>query len=248
MSRNSVIEGLAFGANDVILKPFEPVELVARVNTLKNLKESTEHAIGNEIAMLQAQINPHFLHNVLNTLAACILNKSETEKVYDIISTLSDYLRLCYKLKPENKLIPLENEVELIRNYLALEKLRFGDRLTYTVHFEDTYDILIPPLIIQPLVENSVQHGIFGKAEGGKIEVLGKNTENGYQVTVEDNGTGIPQDILDEIMLENCNNKSIGIGITNVKKRIMKKYGTELQIESILGKGTKISYILKPYS
>ncbi len=239
---DSTTASLNAGANDVIFKPFEKEELIARVNMLMCLKSTTEKAISNEIAMLQAQINPHFLHNALSALAACSYENGE--KAAEAMLSLSDYLQYSFDVPPDTREIMLTREIDLIKAYLSIEKLRFGDLIEYEMHFEDPEKIKIPPYLIQPLVENAVRHGVTKKDEGGSIKISGYREENGYTICVEDSGVGITDDM--KRMIQAGEKKgTVGIGLDNVRKRLKKGYGTDLIIESTYGIGTKVSLTIR---
>lgn len=239
---DSTVYGLGAGANDVLYKPFDREELLARVTTLIHLKTSTEQAIYNEVAMLQAQINPHFLHNAMNALAACCYE--DAKKACNAITALSDYLRYSFDLAPETKEIPLVQEIELIENYLAVEKLRFGDRLRFDMQFQEPEHVIIPPFVIQPLVENAVRHGISKNEGGGFIRIYGERKAEEYCITVEDNGPGITDEAM-SLFLFGQRSPRAGIGLSNVGQRLKKRYGTDLKIESKLGRGTRVSFSIR---
>lgn len=237
---DGTILSLEAGANDVLLKPFEREELLTRINTLRQLKNTAEQAIQNEVSMLQAQINPHFLHNTLNALAAACY---ENPKAYEAIVMLSDYFRCSFSLSPNTKEIPLSREIELVRAYLSVEKLRFGPRLLYEIRCEDTDGVILPPFLIQPLVENAVRHGITKREQGGKVTVTGRRVENVYEISVEDDGIGIPPETV-KLVLSGKRSGEMGIGLGNVRQRLIKRCHSELHIESAVESGTRISFIV----
>ena len=235
---NSTIMSLEAGANDVLHKPFDREELLARISTLRHMKASTEQAIQNEVAMLQAQINPHFLHNALNALAASCY---EDQKAYDAIVMLSDYFRYSFSLSPVTKVIPLNQEIELMKAYLSVEKLRFGHMLDYDIRFEDTDGVTIRPFMIQPLVENAVRHGVTKREGGGHVKVFGCREKDLYKIVVEDDGAGMEKYMIDMIMTDE-KTEEFGIGLRNVRQRLIKWYHSDLHIESAKDRGTRISY------
>ncbi|MEN6325660.1 MAG: ATP-binding protein [Syntrophomonas sp.] len=239
---DSTVYALGAGANDVLYKPFDREELLARVGTLIHLKTSTEQAIYNEVAMLQAQINPHFLHNAMNALAACCYE--DAKKACNAITALSDYLRYSFDLAPETKEIPLVQEIALIKNYLAVEKLRFGDRLCFDMQFQEPENLNIPPFVIQPLVENAVRHGISKKENGGLVGIYGERRGEDYYIAVEDNGPGITNEAM-SLAMSGQRTAAAGIGLSNVGQRLKKRYGTDLKIESELGRGTRVSFSIQ---
>lgn len=239
---DSMIEGFESGANDFLKKPFDGEELKARVRTLYNLKYATEKAINNETAFLQAQIKPHFLYNTINTIIANC--HTDSGQAAAMLLDLSDYLRYLFDFKSEARLIPLDREIEAVKAYLALEKARFMVNLDYKIDMTGYKNVLVPPMIIQPIVENAVCHGLRKIERKGSITIKGRKTEDFYEITIKDNGAGIAENDLERIM---CGEKKegTGTGLANVRKRLAHFYGTDIQIESIYGSGTKITVRIK---
>lgn len=238
----SMVEGFESGANDFIKKPFDGDELKARVKTLYNLKFSAERAISSETAFLQAQIKPHFLYNTINAIiASCHTN---SEQAADMLLDLSDYLRHLFDFESEERLIPLDREMEAVKAYLSLEKARFIDGLEYDIDMSGQKNILIPPMIIQPIVENAVRHGLRKVDRRGNIIIKGRKNEGFYTITVEDNGAGIAEGDLQKIM-RGKKKEGGGTGLANTRKRLNYFYGTDIQIESTYGTGTKVAVTVK---
>jgi two-component system sensor histidine kinase LytS len=153
------------------------------------MKEEENLLAEAEIRALQAQINPHFLYNTLNTISYYV--RSDPDTARKLIQYLSDYFR--HSLNNPSKLIPLSEELHVIESYTELERARFGDRLKITYDFpKDKLDtIQVPPLLLQPLVENAVIHGIFKRPEGGKIKVGLIEHPKYYKIYVLDTGVGM---------------------------------------------------------
>jgi sensor histidine kinase YesM len=144
-----------------------------------------------QLAALQAKINPHFLFNTLNAMLTQV--HKAPDKVETMILNLSDIYRKVLTL-PENQSITLEEEMLLIREYLEIEKIRMGDRLQYSIDVNPELNhFKIPPLLIEPLVENAVIHGISPKPEGGGVDIRIQSAEQGVEVVVMDNGVGLDQ-------------------------------------------------------
>ena len=147
-----------------------------------------------KLKALQAQINPHFLFNVLNSISALAIIE-EAPKTQEVIFNLSNMLR--YTLKKADKVVSIEEELKYIESYLALQKVRFGDRLNYEIDVSDNVkNHKIPFMSIQTFVENSIVHGLEGKEEGGIINIFSKEDEDSYTLCIKDNGTGITENIL----------------------------------------------------
>jgi len=167
-----------------------------------------------ELAALQSKINPHFLFNTLNTILDLVYD--DPKKVEDVVLNLSSiYRKILYS--PTDKFVSLENELSLVKQYLEIEKIRMGKRLSYIFEIDDeSKNIEIPPLIIEPIVENAVIHGINPKIEGGTVTVTVKNNSGLVSVEVSDDGIGV----------ENENFK-LGFGMRSVKERIQIIFGED---------------------
>jgi len=229
------IAAFAAGANDILQKPFEIAELKARVQSLLAMKSSSEHAVRREMDFLQAQITPHFLYNSLNALVG--LSYKDVDKLRETIQHLTTYLRAKFTFVFQGEAVPLEKELELVQSYLAIEQLRFGQRLRVQYDIDENAQALLPPLTLQPIVENAVRHGIGQKPEGGTVNIIVRQSGSGVEIIVEDDGVGMHDE---ELMLLEAGLQS-GIGISNVNRRLQMRYGQKLQMVSRYGKGTRIT-------
>lgn len=204
------------------------------LSSVENLKTMAKEA---ELKALQTQINPHFLFNALHTTSFFV--RKDPNKAREIIIDLSTYLR--YNLENSCKLVPLEMELEQVKAYFNIEKARFGEKISLNIDVdENVKNISIPSLIIQPLVENSIKHGLLKKREGGFVNIIAKKENEGCFITIEDNGIGIDQKIIDN--LDDRIDKNIGL--KNVHNRIKLIYGKGLVVEK-LETGTKISFYIE---
>lgn len=204
------------------------------LSSVENLKTMAKEA---ELKALQTQINPHFLFNALHTTSFFV--RKDPNKAREIIIDLSTYLR--YNLENACKLVSLEMELEQVKAYFNIEKARFGDKISLNIDVdENVKNINIPSLIIQPLVENSIKHGLLKKREGGFVNIIAKKENKGCLITIEDNGIGIDQKIIDN--LDDRIDKNIGL--KNVHNRIKLIYGKGLVVER-LENGTKISFYIE---
>lgn len=234
--------GLLAEANDFLRKPVDAEELRARVRTLLNLRESTQEAIRSEMAFLQAQIKPHFLFNALNVIIAqCAENP---EQAIVLLMELSQYLRSSFDFHNRDQTVPLHKELELVRSYLSLERARFEERLQVEFDIAEQAKSLIPPLSIQPIVENAIRHGIMQRANGGMIKISIRTREKGILVVVEDNGVGMPHDQVEQILSNT--GEAAGVGLRNIHRRLVSLYGSGLQISSEPDDGTIVSFQI-PY-
>ena len=203
----------------------------------------------SELNALQAQINPHFLYNVLDSFYWQAVDAGEDELAENIL-TLSRTFRLM--LSQGNSDIPLRREMELVECYLQMQKMRFPDRINYTISVEEELlDLLIPTLTIQPFVENSVVHGLEHLAPGGVICVTGTMQGGRMCIYIEDNGAGMTQEEADRILTNGRENqrKDVSLGhyaIQNIQERLAMRYGADysLRILSEPGKGTRVELTL----
>lgn len=231
------------GANDYLPKPFNIAEMKARVKSLLVMKESVGKMVDLEVAFLQSQIKPHFLYNVLNTIMA--LSYTDTMKSRKLITDLADYLRGSFSFSNIQKGVPFSSELALIESYVEIEKARFKDRIRIECKVSDSVkDVMLPPLLIQPLVENAIRHGIGCRLEGGIVRIKACEAGGLFRFVVEDNGVGIEQEKLKQLLTPDPDAKPAtlsGVGLQNISKRLKYMYGTELSIESTVGAGTKVT-------
>ncbi|RTE09508.1 ATP-binding protein [Paenibacillus whitsoniae] len=229
-----IVAAFAAGANDIVQKPFELAELRARVQSLLAMKSSSERAVRREMDFLQAQITPHFLYNSMNALVG--LSYKDVDKLRETIHHLTTYLRAKFTFVFSGERVPFEREMELVTAYLAIEQLRFGSRLAVQIEMEAGFQCMLPPLTLQPIVENAVRHGIGPISSGGTLRIAACRRDGGAEITVEDNGVGISEELL-RVLQEG---RAAGVGIGNVNRRLQMVCGGGLDIRSSAGKGTQI--------
>lgn len=210
-----------------------------------------------ELQMLQMQINPHFLFNTLNSIhALAVIDNSE--KTAQMIGSLAKILR--YALRELDRQVPLSEELENVRNYIELQKMRFGKRIEFHVNYNDwILNNKVPGMIVQPLIENSIMHGFDQEGMTGSIWLTITDEIDFISICVRDNGVGMDEETLKSIISfksmgtgsqqqnENVNSEkeskldTHSIGLDNVIRRMHLMYGDEaFKIESSLGKGTTI--------
>lgn len=232
--------------NALVRSVHDLVQEVQETNHQKNLVEQRQNEI--KFKMLASQINPHFLFNSLESIRmeAHIRKQDDIAEAVWLLSTL-----LRSSLEAGNGNIPLREELERVRCYLGMQKFRYEDRLKYRLTVDpDLEEMPIPPLIIQPLVENSIVHGLDNREEGAVIKVEVKRIPKGVRVKVCDNGAGFPAERLASIRAELAvsvhEQESKRIGIRNVNDRLVMLYGapSALCIESEPGKGTYITFFI----
>lgn len=182
-----------------------------------------------ELKALQAQINPHFLFNALNTIVSMV--RIDPEVARKLLINLSNYLRENFREKDD--IVNIDRELKHVQAYLEIERARFGEKLN-VIYQVNSSNFKIPNLILQPLVENAVKHGIYPKKGKGTIFIIVDEDENNYRIKVEDNGVGFNPN------LQQTTNH--GIAIKNVNKRLQSIYGDDygLKIDSKENVGTKI--------
>ncbi|WP_297430522.1 sensor histidine kinase [Clostridium sp.] len=217
--------------------------MVKEINKLINLVQIEEKKKRiAEMNVLQAQIKPHFMYNTLDTIR-WMAEEHNAEDIVEIIEAFTNLLRI--SLSKGKEIISVKEELSHVQSYLIIQKIRYEDKLEYEIKFEDSIlNYKLIKLILQPLVENAIYHGIKEKRGNGKIIITGKIEENLLYFTVVDNGKGMDEQTLNKInnMLKNNsgNKNDIGYGIFNVNERIKLIYGEEygLTYKSIYGEGT----------
>lgn len=187
-----------------------------------------------KVNVMVSQIRPHFMYNALSSIA--ILCKIDPDTAYDATITFSDYLRGNMDSIKQTAPVPFEKELEHLKKYLYIEKMRFADKLNIEYDIGDT-DFEIPLLSIQPLVENAVKHGVGMKEDGGTVKICSIKTDMGHEVIIEDDGVGFD---INEVK----NDGRSHIGMENTKKRLYDMCNGEVIIESEIGKGTTVRVII----
>lgn len=207
---------------------------------LSDLEHQKELGVAAEIRALQAQIQPHFLFNTINTIVSLI--RSHPEKAREVLIFLGEFLR--HNMRQGVVFHSVWEECEHVQAYLAIEEARFGDKLKVNMDIEEgTGSVLLPPLVLQPLVENAVKHGLLPKENGGTVSIYVHKEGDGLNILVRDDGIGISSFKLRGILEGDLGERAeIGIGLKNVHRRLLRLYGQGLQIESALDEGTIISF------
>lgn len=219
--------------------------MVKEISNLINLVQVEEKKKRiAEMNVLQAQIKPHFMYNTLDTIRWMAEEHNE-EDIIEIIEAFTNLLRI--SLSKGKEIISVNEELSHIKSYLTIQKIRYEDKLDYEIQVDaNMLEYKLIKLILQPLVENAIYHGIKEKRGNGRILIKGEIKGNTLIFTISDNGKGMEEELLNKInyMLKNGNEKKseIGYGIFNVNERIKIIYGDEygLQYESIYGEGTTV--------
>lgn len=194
-----------------------------------------------ESAFLQAQIRPHFLYNALNVIEAlCYL---DSRMAGELIQDLSKFLRHSFDFRNLKQYIDFEEELEFIQAYVKIEQARFRNKLNVTYDLEGTEGLKLPPLLLQPLVENAIQHGIRSLGSSGTVVIRVRELEHAYEINVEDDGIGMTEDRIQGALTKELGDRQ-SVGLANIQKRLKMFYGTELTIESAVGEGTRVTVVL----
>ncbi len=234
------IEELSIAFNDMAVQIKKLIHEVYEAGFKQNKLESEKKQA--ELEALKAQINPHFLYNTLESIK-WLVKSGDKSKAADMISDLGEFFRM--GIKKGEEFIPLHQEIEFEKSYLSLYEHRLGDKLRVFWDIGDELEgYLLPQILLQPLLENAIHHGIQEKEDGGSISITGCKVNDHLILAVSDDGPGISREKLETIR-RNLAGKLSGnsIGINNVQKRIHLYYGMEygLEIYSIPGGGTTVS-------
>lgn len=213
--------------------------LISTSNSMNYVKAQKANELENEliqsqIKLMLGQIQPHFLYNALGTIRALVTKSPETAK--DALTYFAKYLRANMDSLNEKGCISFKKELEHVESYLHIEKLRFGDKLNVEYDIGVT-DFECPPLMLQTMVENAVKHGLGEKADGGTVKISTKETENCYEVKVEDDGVGFD-------VSKPLDTSRSHIGVDNTRQRVVGMCGGSLSVGSKLGEGTTISIVI----
>lgn len=214
---------------------------------IDEIKEDQQKLRRVDLRLLQEQINPHFLYNTLDTIV-WLIEGNETDQAVDMVVTLSDFFRLT--LSKGKEFISIREEEQHIRSYLEIQQMRYHDIMEFDIQIDQVlYRYQILKLTLQPLVENSLYHGLKYKRAKGYIHINGEKDGDLIRFTVRDNGIGMDEEELSRIRNEiekPCQETEKGFGLANVNERIRMHFGNEygMKIESKKGKGTIVEIII----
>lgn len=214
-------------------------------NLMEDKSRSQKEKYRLELRALQAQINPHFMYNTLDSIV-WMAEGGNNKEVVIMTSTLGKLLR--QSISNEEEFVTIEKEVDYVRSYLIIQKMRYTDQLTFEIDVDTAiYSYKIVKLTLQPLVENAIYHGIKYKETMGKIRITGKETEDGILIQIIDDGIGMEEETLNHIFDKKKRvNKNNGVAVENVNRRLKLYYGDNygLKYESRLNEGTTVSILL----
>lgn len=205
----------------------EGVKLLISYTEQKNaLKEMETQLVLSRTTTMMSQIRSHFVFNLLNAISG--MCKYDPEKADETVVRFARYLRNNIDIMENDRNIPFATDLKQLEDYVALEQVRFGDKITFYTDIEED-QFFIPPLILQPLVENAIKHGISKKETDGIIVLRTKRVEDEIVITVEDDGVGFAMDELE---------KEQSVGIKNIRFRLQHLVDGTLELDSCIGKGT----------
>jgi len=218
-------------------------KMMQKINELMHrVVDEREAQRKSEVKALQNQINPHFLYNTLESII-WVIEKEKNLEASQMVASLARLFR--FGLSTDDETVPLRNEIEHVRNYLQIQKFRYSDTFDYEIDVDEkALDIKTMKLILQPLVENSLYHGIKNNIDRGYIKISGRIDDKFLVLSVSDNGYGMRQEKIDMLHLSFKQNTSdSGVGLKNIYQRVMIYYGgnAEMLIESELDEGTTIT-------
>lgn len=228
--------GFQIGANDYITKPVNYVELEVRIDALIMLKNSVNKQLQTEAAWYQAQMQPHFLFNTLNAIIS--LSEIDQSRMIDLLESFTDFLRRSFHFSNSSELVSMNEELSLVKSYANIMETRF-QKLNVVWDIPTVLEGFIPPLTIQPLVENAINHGILRHRSDGTVSITITENNDDYSVSISDNGIGMDKEYVKQILDYNT---SEGLGVSNTNRRLKRLYNQELVIVSEPNKGTTISF------
>lgn len=250
-------------SNQMILKPFQPLSCVSACkeasilcntyNTtinkmellIKRIKQEEEQKHKLELSFLQAQINPHFLHNTLFTIK-CLIEMKDNLKAYDMLTQLMHLLKIPFNAKKE--WISVMEEINYLKSYLALMQYRYQNKqLSMDIYLEPGLeDLILPRLLLQPIIENSIFHGFDDTCTNGRIRLSFQKIQDKIVISIRDNGKGMCQDELNQLWSDTRRNKSSfnHISLSNIKQRIRLLYGEGYGITMVSEPGQGIETLL----
>jgi two-component system LytT family sensor kinase len=227
-----------------------PLKIWNAIRVERKLEEQSRLLMEARLDALQRQINPHFLFNTLNSIASLV--RSQPELAREMIVKLANILRVL--LKHREAFVPFSEELAFTDDYLDIEVVRFGEKLRVVKDIaEDTLPVVVPSMLLQPLIENSIKHGLEPRIGGGTVTLRSRILSDGrLLLEVEDDGIGMEADSSSD--LTSPSGESIwvgagngtGIGMRNVRERMEVLYGNQAQVEIVSrpGRGTKVTLVM----
>lgn len=217
-----------------------PLKIWNAIRVERQLEEQGRLLLEARLDALQRQINPHFLFNTLNSITSLIRLKPDLAR--EMIGKLANILRVL--LKDREAFVPLREELSFIDDYLAIEVVRFGDKLHVVKEIaEETMDVVVPSMLLQPLIENSIKHGLEPRIHGGTVTLRSRIISDRLVLEVEDDGLGIlPERVVSEESSDTVRRPGLGVGMRNVRERMQVLYGglATVEMNGSPGRGTQV--------
>jgi len=213
---------------------------IQMITQSKQMKDFLNKNAAMEMAFLQAQIKPHFLYNALNTFVS--ISRYDPDQARSLLIGFGNYLRRSFDLKDLSQFTSLKNELELVRTFVEIEKAQFEERLDVSFDVCDDQEVNVPVLMLQPVVENAILHGVLPKIEGGRVEISVNRNGKILEFTVKDNGVGMEPDKLSSVV---SHESASGVGLSNIDGRLKRLYGKGLQIKSCPAIGTEVTWSIQ---
>lgn len=232
-------------ATDLVRATGEVARFVSTHLALAELDASRTRAVQAQLNFLRAQISPHFVYNALTAIESFV--RSDPDRARDLLLGFADFTRSTFR--EYSQYVTLAEELHLVETYLELERARFGDRLAVTLRVApETLSVRVPSLVLQPLVENAIRHGLERRSGSSLLQIVAADGGHEAVVTVEDDGAGADPRHLHDIL--SGRRVTDSVGLRNVDERLRATFGSDhgLVIETGLGAGTKITMHLPKYS
>ncbi|HEX4126541.1 MAG TPA: histidine kinase [Acidimicrobiales bacterium] len=222
----------------------EVAEFVSTQLQLAELDRSRRRAVQFELRFLRAQISPHFIYNALTAIESFV--RSDPDRARELLVQFADFIR--YSFRSHGQFVTMAEEIRLVDTYLDLERARFGDRLEVTLRVApEVLSVMLPPFVLQPLVENAVHHGLEPSGKPGHLEITIMDADTDAEVSVEDDGVGADPGQIRRALAGISDDE--GVGLHNVDERLRTVFGDDsrLTIETAPGAGTRVTVRIPKY-
>lgn len=244
-TRGSLIIVGGVGSKRLIKMSLEVARFVCTELELGQLQESRQKLAQAEVKALRAQISPHFIYNALNTISSLI--RTDPERARELLQDFAEFTR--YSFRSNSLFTTLANELDNVDRYLALERARYGQRLNVILRISpEVLSVVVPFLVLQPLVENAVQHGLAGKPGGGTVIVTAHDNGAEAIISVEDNGIGMETELLKQMQTEHQSGAHVGLGNINHRMRMVFGEDFALVVETAPDAGMKVTLRVPKFS
>ena len=243
--RGSLIIVGGVGSRRLVRMSLEVARFVCTELELGQLQESKQKLAQAEVRALRAQISPHFIYNALNTISSLV--RTDPEQARELLQDFAEFTR--YSFRSNSLFTTLADELENIDRYLTLERARYGQRLNVVLRISpEVLQVVVPFLVLQPLVENAVQHGLAGKPGGGTVIVTAYDNGAEAIISVEDDGVGMATELLEEMKGAHQSGAHVGLGNINHRMRMVFGEDYALVVETAPDAGMKVTLRVPKFS